>query len=90
MTPSRSRLQPSRALTFRMPSQARRRPQPPPPTPQALDLLRGLRWLHSAGVVHRDLKPANCLLEVKPVSLKICDFGPWLSVLDLVAAMASS
>ena len=33
---------------------------------------------------------ANCLLEVKPVSLKICDFGPWLSVLDLVAAMASS
>ena len=56
----------------------------------SLDLLRGLRWLHSAGVVHRDLKPANCLLEVKPVSLKICDFGPWLSVLDLVAAMASS
>ena len=46
----------------------------------SLDLLRGLRWLHSAGVVHRDLKPANCLLEVKPVSLKICDFGPWLSV----------
>ena len=42
----------------------------------SLDLLRGLRWLHSAGVVHRDLKPANCLLEVKPVSLKICDFGP--------------
>jgi len=41
----------------------------------SLDLLRGLRWLHSAGVVHRDLKPANCLLEVKPVSLKICDFG---------------
>jgi len=39
------------------------------------DLLQGLRWLHSAGVVHRDLKPANCLLEVEPVSLKICDFG---------------
>ena len=47
----------------------------------SLDLLRGLRWLHSAGVVHRDLKPANCLLEVKPVSLKICDFGPRLSVI---------
>ena len=41
------------------------------------------------GVVHRTSK-ANCLPEVKPVSLKICDFGPWLSVLDLVAAMASS
>ena len=48
----------------------------------SLDLLRGLRWLHSAGVVHRDLKPANCLLEVKPVSLKICDFGPWLGVVN--------
>ena len=60
----------------------------------SLDLLRGLRWLHSAGVVHRDLKPANCLLEVKPVSLKICDFGPWLSVgneLELdIWSMASS
>ena len=37
-------------------------------------LLRGLKFIHSAGVLHRDLKPANLLLNDK-CDLKICDFG---------------
>jgi serine/threonine protein kinase len=36
--------------------------------------LRGLKYLHSAGVVHRDLKPANLLVN-KNCDLRICDFG---------------
>lgn len=37
-------------------------------------LLRGLRYLHTAGVLHRDLKPSNILVDGR-CSLKICDFG---------------
>jgi len=37
-------------------------------------LLRGLKYIHSAGVVHRDLKPANLLLTAA-CDLSICDFG---------------
>lgn len=37
-------------------------------------LLRGLLYIHSAGVVHRDLKPSNLLLNSR-CTLKICDFG---------------
>ena len=47
-------------------------------------ILCGLLYMQSAGVIHRDIKPANILLnEVAPpapphvqdVSVKICDFG---------------
>jgi len=38
------------------------------------NMLLGLCYLHSRGVVHRDLKPANCLVN-QDCSVKICDFG---------------
>ena len=37
-------------------------------------LLRGLKYCHSAGVIHRDIKPQNLLVNDK-YELKICDFG---------------
>ena len=37
-------------------------------------VLRGLKFIHSAGVLHRDLKPSNLLLNAN-CDLKICDFG---------------
>ncbi|KAE8776443.1 Mitogen-activated protein kinase 4 [Hordeum vulgare] len=37
-------------------------------------LLRGLKYLHSAGILHRDLKPGNLLVNGN-CDLKICDFG---------------
>ncbi|XP_023750137.2 mitogen-activated protein kinase 8 [Lactuca sativa] len=37
-------------------------------------LLRGLKYVHSANVFHRDLKPKNILANAD-CKLKICDFG---------------
>lgn len=37
-------------------------------------LLRGLKFIHSANVLHRDLKPGNLLVNAD-CELKICDFG---------------
>ena len=37
-------------------------------------ILRGLKYVHTAQVLHRDLKPSNLLLNAN-CDLKICDFG---------------
>lgn len=45
-----------------------------PPSHDALQLLRGLKYIHSANVLHRDLKPSNLVLNAN-CDLAICDFG---------------
>ena len=37
-------------------------------------ILRGMKYIHSANILHRDLKPSNILVN-KNCDLKICDFG---------------
>lgn len=37
-------------------------------------ILRGLKYIHSANIYHRDLKPRNLLVNSN-CDLKICDFG---------------
>jgi serine/threonine protein kinase len=54
-----------------------RRTRPLPPAealPIAFDLLRGLAYAHSKGIIHRDIKPANILLTSEGQA-KIADFG---------------
>lgn len=38
-------------------------------------LLRGLKYIHSANVLHRDLKPSNLFVNTEDLVLKIGDFG---------------
>ncbi|KAM1045800.1 hypothetical protein FF1_036704 [Malus domestica] len=40
----------------------------------ALDIARGMEYIHSQGVIHRDLKPENVLVDAE-FHLKIADFG---------------
>lgn len=46
-----------------------------------VQILRGLKYFHSAGVLHRDLKPSNLLIN-SDCEVKICDFGLARSFLD--------
>jgi mitogen-activated protein kinase 15 len=37
-------------------------------------ILKALKYLHSAEIIHRDLKPSNILIN-SDVNIKLCDFG---------------
>jgi mitogen-activated protein kinase 1/3 len=52
-------------------------------------ILRGLKYLHSANVIHRDLKPSNILVN-KNCDLKICDFGLARGIHDEPSAAGGS
>jgi Protein kinase domain len=40
-----------------------------------IDVLSGLRTLHSQGMIHRDVKPSNILLDTRTNRARITDFG---------------
>lgn len=40
----------------------------------AMDIAKGMAFLHSLGLIHRDLKTSNCLLT-RDLNVKIIDFG---------------
>ncbi|OHT02612.1 hypothetical protein TRFO_07025 [Tritrichomonas foetus] len=40
-----------------------------------IDIILGLRYIHSLSIIHRDIKPENILIEEETGHAKICDFG---------------
>lgn len=37
-------------------------------------ILKGIKYIHSAGLIHRDIKPSNVLVD-QDCKVKLCDFG---------------
>lgn len=48
----------------------------------AYEMLEGLSYLHSQGIIFGDLKPSNVLMN-EYCKLKLCDFGLAKKVTDL-------
>ena len=48
----------------------------------AYEILEGLSYLHSQGIIYGDLKPQNILLN-EYLKLKLCDFGISRKVTEL-------
>ena len=46
------------------------------------NLLVGIKYIHSAGVLHRDIKPANILIN-EDCTVRICDFGLARSIIGI-------
>ena len=46
------------------------------------NMMVGLSYVHSAGVLHRDLKPGNVLVN-KDCSVRVCDFGLARSIVGI-------
>jgi serine/threonine protein kinase len=40
-----------------------------------LQILKALKYIHSAKVLHRDLKPQNILVRMATLQIVVCDFG---------------
>ena len=38
-------------------------------------ILRGLKYIHTANVIHRDIKPGNLFVNTQDLTLKVGDFG---------------
>ena len=50
-------------------------------------ILRGLKYIHSANVMHRDLKPSNLLLNTT-CDLKVCFFNQMVDFIKLIKISA--
>ena len=48
----------------------------------AMDILNGMEFMHSKGIVHRDLKTENMVLSEETGHLKIVDFGTAKNLID--------
>jgi len=48
-------------------------------------ILKALKFVHSAGLIHRDIKPSNILLNSK-CDVKLCDFGLVRSIAEVTDA----
>ena len=52
-------------------------------------LLKALKYMHTAGMLHRDMKPSNMLLN-SDCLVKVCDFGLARSIASMNASSASN